>query len=87
MKDVRRQGESRPAANVTDGGARRGMIRALPVCAGLLGLAVAACTPTVKVQAPDKPIEINLNVKIEQEIRIKVDRELDDLFANNPDLF
>ena len=87
MKDVRRQGESRPAANVTDGGARRGTIRALPVCAGLLGLAVAACTPTVKVQAPDKPIEINLNVKIEQEIRIKVDRELDDLFANNPDLF
>ena len=47
----------------------------------------AACTPTVKVQAPDKPIEINLNVKIEQEVRIKVDRELDSVIANNPDLF
>jgi len=55
--------------------------------AGTVGLGIAACTPTVKVEAPDKPIEINLNVKIEQEIRIKVDRELDDLFANNPDLF
>lgn len=66
---------------------RPGAKRTLPVIAGLLALGVAACTPTIQVQAPDKPIEINLNVKIEQEIRIKVDRELDDLFANNPDLF
>ncbi|WP_081826505.1 YnbE family lipoprotein [Candidatus Phaeomarinobacter ectocarpi] len=66
---------------------RHGASRRLPVIAGLLALGVAACTPTIQVQAPDKPIEINLNVKIEQEIRIKVDRELDDLFANNPDLF
>lgn len=66
---------------------RNGASRRLPVIAGLLALGVAACTPTIQVQAPDKPIEINLNVKIEQEIRIKVDRELDDLFANNPDLF
>lgn len=66
---------------------RHGARRRLPVIAGLLALGVAACTPTIQVQAPDKPIEINLNVKIEQEIRIKVDRELDDLFANNPDLF
>lgn len=63
--------------------------RRLAVAAGILiALPVlAACSPTVKVQAPDKPIEINLNVKIEQEVRIKVDRELDDLFAKNPDLF
>jgi len=59
----------------------------LPLVAAFVVLGVAACSPTIKVQAPDKPIEINLNVKIEQEIRIKVDRELDDLFANNPDLF
>jgi YnbE-like lipoprotein len=53
------------------------------IVTGLLG----ACQPTVKIEAPDKPIEINLNVKIEQEIRVKVDRELDDLLAENPDLF
>lgn len=61
--------------------------RALAAGLALLVPALAACSPTVKVEAPDKPIEINLNVKIEQEVRIKVDRELDDLFANNPDLF
>lgn len=48
---------------------------------------MAACAPTVKIQAPDKPIEINLNVKIDQEVRIKLDREVEDLIANNPDLF
>ena len=52
----------------------------------IAGLA-AGCTPTVKVEAPDKPIVINLNVKIEQEVRVKVDRDVDDLLQNNPDLF
>ena len=47
---------------------------------------LAACA-TVKVQAPDKPIEINLNVKIEQEVRVKLDREVEDLIAKNPDIF
>ena len=49
--------------------------------------AVAGCTPTVKVEAPDKPIVINLNVKIEQEVRIKIDRDVDTLLQDNPDLF
>lgn len=52
-----------------------------------VSMLLAACNPTVKIEAPDKPIEINLNVKIEQEVRIKVDRDLDDLLASNPDLF
>ncbi len=59
----------------------------LPIVAGVVVGSLAACQPTVKIEAPDKPIEINLNVKIEQEIRVKVDRELDDLLAENPDLF
>ncbi len=50
-------------------------------------VALLACTPTVKVEAPDKPITINLNVKIEHEIRIKVDRELDTLFDEDNGLF
>ena len=49
--------------------------------------ALAACQPTVKVEAPDKPIVINLNVKIEQEVRVKVDREVEDLLKKQPDLF
>ena len=52
----------------------------------LLMLAVA-CTPTVKVDAPTEPITINLNVKIEHEIRVKVDKELDDLFSDDSELF
>ncbi|MDP9195331.1 MAG: YnbE family lipoprotein [Pseudomonadota bacterium] len=48
---------------------------------------MAACNPTVKVEAPDKPIEINLNVKIEQEVRVKVERDLDNVIKNDPGLF
>ncbi|CAA0087769.1 Uncharacterised protein [Halioglobus japonicus] len=48
---------------------------------------VAACTPTVQVNAPKEPITINLNVKIEHEIRVKVDKELDELFADDSKLF
>ncbi|WP_202604044.1 YnbE family lipoprotein [Photobacterium halotolerans] len=44
---------------------------------------LAGCTPTVQVAASDKPIEVNLNVKIEHEIRIKVDKEIDDLFSDD----
>ena len=54
----------------------------------LLGAPVlAACNPTVKVEAPDKPIVINLNVKIEQEVRVKVDKDVESLVNNNPNLF
>ncbi len=54
---------------------------------GALSLLLLACQPTVKVEAPDKPIVINLNVKIEQEVRVKIERELEDAFAENPELF
>jgi hypothetical protein len=55
---------------------------------GLLAVvaALGACA-TVKVQAPDEPIEINLNVKIDQEVRVRLDREVEDLIASNPDIF
>ena len=52
-----------------------------------LPLLFAACSPTVKVEAPDKPIEINLNVRIEHSIRVKVDEELEDLFSDDSELF
>jgi type IV pilus biogenesis protein CpaD/CtpE len=48
---------------------------------------LAACTPTVKVEAPDKPIVINLNVKIEQEVRVKVERDVDKLLTDRRELF
>ena len=57
------------------------------VFASLLLMFITACTPTIKVQAPDKPIEINLNVKIEHEIRIKVDKDLAELFEDETEIF
>jgi hypothetical protein len=48
---------------------------------------IAACSPTVKLEAPKEPIEINLNVKIEHEIRVQVDKELEGLFDEDSDVF
>lgn len=53
----------------------------------VLGLAATACTPTVKIEAPDKPIRIDLNVKIDQEVRVRLDDDVEDLITSNPDLF
>lgn len=60
-----------------------------PILVSMLALlALAACQPTVKVEAPDKPIVINLNVNISHEIRVKVDRDLEkSVFSKNSDLF
>jgi len=55
--------------------------------AALLPLALMACSPTVKIEPSDKPIVINLNVKIDQEVRVRLDKDVEDLIANNPDLF
>jgi hypothetical protein len=61
------------------------------VCITLLALswivALAACSPKIQVQAPSEPITINLNVKIEHEIRVQVDQDLDNLFDDNDDIF
>jgi len=54
---------------------------------GLLSSLLLGCTPTVKVEVPDKPITINLNIKIKHEILVKVDKELDDIFSDDSGLF
>ena len=54
----------------------------------LLALALlAGCTPKVQLEAPKEPITINMNIKIEHEIRVKVDKDLDQLFDKNDELF
>ena len=54
---------------------------------GVLCLTDTGCTPRVEVAAPDKPITINLNVKIDHEIRVKVDKELDQVLSKDSGLF
>ena len=48
---------------------------------------VAGCTPKVQLEAPKEPIVINMNIKIEHEIRVKVDKDLDKVFADKEDIF
>ncbi|MER3363282.1 YnbE family lipoprotein [Providencia rettgeri] len=49
-------------------------------------LLLSACL-RVEVVTPDKPININMNVKIEHEIQIKADRQVEELLKENSDLF
>ena len=48
---------------------------------------VAACQPKVQIVPSDKPIIIELNVNINQEIRVRLDKDVEDLISDNPDLF
>ncbi|HUW73572.1 MAG TPA: YnbE family lipoprotein [Methyloceanibacter sp.] len=50
-------------------------------------IALAACEPTVRVEAPKEPITINLNVKIDAEVRVKLEEQATKDIKNAPDLF
>jgi|APSaa5957512535_1039671.scaffolds.fasta_scaffold144953_2 hypothetical protein len=52
-----------------------------------LAFAAIACEPTVRLATPDKPIVINLNIRIEQEVRVKVERDIEELLRENDELF
>lgn len=56
----------------------------IAIALGLTGLALGGC---IQVRAPDKPIEINLNVKVQQEVVVRLQRDAQDLIQNNPELF
>ena len=60
------------------------MKREAILTAALAGLALTGC---IQVRAPDKPIEINLNVKVQQEVVVRLQRDAQDLIQNNPELF
>jgi len=49
-------------------------------------LTLGACTPRAEVAALEKPITINLNVKSDHEIRLKVDKDLDQILSNDSGL-
>lgn len=60
----------------------------LPALAAISTVALsAACAPTIKVEAPDKPIEINLNVNIRQEVVVKLERDVQETLQKNPGIF
>ena len=55
----------------------------IPACAVVLG----ACTPTVRVETPREPITINLNIKLDAEVRVKLEEAAKSDIQGNPDLF
>jgi len=48
---------------------------------------LAACEPTVRIQPPTEPITINLNVKVDAEVRVKLERQAADDIRKNDDIF
>ncbi|NKB62366.1 MAG: YnbE family lipoprotein [Gammaproteobacteria bacterium] len=67
--------------------ARQSLVRPAIFTYLLLCFLTIGCTPKVEVSASDKPITINLNVKIEHEIRVKVEKELEDVLSEDSGLF
>jgi hypothetical protein len=61
-------------------------LRRLAVAA-MAGLTLVACEPTVRVEAPKEPITINLNIKIEAEVRVKLEEKAKEDIEANPGLF
>ena len=54
----------------------------------LLALPLAGFLPgCVQVSAPDKPIEINLNINIRQEVVVRLQQDVRDLIQENPGVF
>jgi|GEM_PF-444862 len=56
---------------------------------GVLALAalLAACTPTVQVEAPKEPITINLNIKLDADVRVRLEEAAKKDITTNPGIF
>lgn len=53
----------------------------------LMTMLLAGCTPRIEIAASKEPITINMKVKIEHEIHIKVDKDVEELLKSRSDLF
>lgn len=64
------------------------MIRTFPLLSlAAMALLAGACSPTVRLEAPEKPIEINMTLNIKHEILVKVERDVQQLFESDKGLF
>ncbi|MBI1775381.1 MAG: YnbE family lipoprotein [Proteobacteria bacterium] len=61
-------------------------MRARPprILAALGIIALAACTPTVQVNAPKDPITINLNIKLDADVRLRLEEKAKDDVVSKP---
>lgn len=63
------------------------MWRSRPARLGALVLGAIALNGCVQVRAPDKPIEINLNINIRQEVVVRLQQDVRELIKKNPGVF
>ena len=52
-----------------------------------LALACLPLSGCISVKTPEKPIEINLNVTIRQEVLVRLQRDVEQLIDQNPQAF
>ena len=48
---------------------------------------LAACTPTVQVEAPKEPITINLNIKLDADVRVRLEEAAKKDIETKPGIF
>lgn len=48
---------------------------------------ISGCNPTVRIEAPKEPIKIEANIKIQHEIVVRVEKELDEALSEDSGLF
>ncbi|MGE0746787.1 MAG: YnbE family lipoprotein [Rhodospirillales bacterium] len=53
----------------------------------LMALVLAGCQPRVALEAPKEPITINLNIKLDAEVRVKLEEKARDDVKANPSIF
>lgn len=53
----------------------------------VLSLGLVPLGGCISVKTPEKPIEINLNVVIRQEVVVRLQRDVEQLIQSNPDAF
>ncbi|HLB07350.1 MAG TPA: YnbE family lipoprotein [Alphaproteobacteria bacterium] len=49
-----------------------------------MALALVACQPTVKIEAPKEPITINLNIKLEADVRVRLEEQAREDVSTRP---
>ncbi|MGD9602900.1 MAG: YnbE family lipoprotein [Gammaproteobacteria bacterium] len=47
-------------------------------------MVISACSPTVKVEPPREPITINLNIKLDADVRVKLEQQAKQDVASKP---
>lgn len=55
--------------------------------AGILIMLMTPLAGCIQLRAPDKPIEITLNVNIRQEVVVRLEKDVQDLIKKNPGIF